>query len=305
MDIITALKDFPQRDRPLALTVGFFDGVHRGHQAVLHELKKALPEGLHAVLSFKNHPRTILRKDETMDLLCTLPHRCKLFDETGVDALMLLEFTPELANLSFEEFVNTLRQTCPFTHLVLGHDATLGKGREGNKSKMQALATQMGFAIDYVTPLILEGTTVSSSVIRTAVRAGKLKEAEKYLGRPFSIYQTIQTGQGLGQRIGFPTLNIPVEGLCLPPLGVYAVHVKQGEDVWPGVANLGTAPTVRSDHKPLLEVHLLEGHVKENLPLEVIFRTYLRPEQRFASVEELKVQIGKDVENARKQDKTG
>ena len=300
MDILKSLEDFPSTSKPIAFTIGNFDGMHLGHQAVLKELKMALPQGQHVALSFKNHPSHILRPETAVEMLCSLPHRCKLFANAGVDTLILLEFTPELAQLPFDAFVDKVRLHCPFAVLILGHDATLGKARQGTKDAMQKLATHMDFKLDYVPPYTLEGTPVSSSLIRTAVRAGNLPQSEKLLGRPFSIYQTVQTGQGVGKRIGFPTLNIPVDGLCLPPLGVYAVQVRQADHTFKAVANLGIAPTVRLDQKPLLEVFLLDGEIQDPAPLEVLFHTYLRPEERFPSLEALKSQIALDVQRAHK-----
>lgn len=299
MQIFHSLQEFPHTQEPIALTLGSFDGVHLGHRAVLQELQRLVPQGKRVVISFSNHPSSILRPKTPVELLCTLPHRCKLLEEAGMDCLILLQFTPELANHSFEEFLRSVHSFCPFKYLVLGHDAAFGKERKGTQEAVQKLTSEMHFALDYLKPFVVEETPVSSSTIRTALREGDLSRVEKLLGRPFSISQDIQSGQGLGKRIGFPTLNIPVEELCLPPLGVYAVLVKQGSKTFKAVANLGIAPTVRTDRKPLLEVYLLEGHLDESLAPEVLFHTFLRTEQRFASIDALKEQIARDVQQTK------
>ena len=303
MKIFRSLEAYPKQDLPIVISIGNFDGVHLGHQAVLKEVKKRASalKGIAVIISFENHPATVLRPHATVPLLCSLEHKISLLEKAQMDQLILLTFTKEFSEQSAEAFIKNVRNSFSFQEIILGHDATLGKDRQGDRAQMEKLAEKEGFVLDYVDELTLADVSVSSSSIRALIQAGKFPQAEKLLGRPYSIYAEVKTGQGLGKTIGFPTLNIPVEGLCLPPLGVYAVKVKAQEKYLKGVANLGFAPTLRTDSKPILEVHIIEETkgLPERVALEVFFKSYLRPEKQFANLEALKKQIERDVEEAK------
>lgn len=282
----------------VVLTIGNFDGVHLGHQAVLDRVVTlAKRNGMRsAAITFDNHPSEVLRPGQRLFLLSTVAHKMKLLEELGIDFLILLTFTREFSEQSAETFLRRVRHCIPFSHLILGHDAALGKGREGNPQEVQALGKVMLFQVEYLAPFSVEGERISSSLIRTAVQQGDLDRAKALLGRGYSIYSQVIRGASRGTSLGFPTLNIDVTSLCLPPLGVYAVKVIGKNSTWKGVANLGTAPTVRSDNIPLLEVHLLGA--REDLygqNVEVLFQRYIRPEKKFQTIEELQEQIRRDI----------
>lgn len=304
MKVISDLAAVPYNKERVSLTIGNFDGVHLGHQALLKRLTMTASAAHErsVVITFTNHPSEVLRPDSPVPLLCTYEHKIKLIREIGIDLLIPLTFTKEFASQTSEEFLQKVRTYYPFSRLMLGPDATMGRDRRGDRTYLQALAKNWGFTFENIEELISEGTKVSSSKIRELIQKGNLKGAEKLLGRQFSIYTYVKTGQGLGKRIGFPTLNMEVEKLCLPPFGVYAVRVLGEGKPLKGVANLGVAPTVRQDNKPILEVHLLETHdeIKNESLIEVILHTYLRPEMRFANVDQLKEQISQDVQNAQR-----
>lgn len=293
---MTALRDFPQSSKPVILTIGNFDGMHLGHQSVLSKMHKvaktdSLPT---CAITFSNHPSEILRPSNPISLLCTLPHRIKLLGEQGIDSIVLLPFTPELAKQSAAEFIEKIHAHIPFSHLILGHDAAIGKDRQGDRGTMHQLGKEHGFNVDYVEGYSNGGTPVSSSRIRTLLSEGNLSKVEELLGRSYSIYGKVLPGLGKGKHLGFPTANLDVAGLCCPPFGVYAVTVKRAASIVSGIANLGIAPTVRN--KPLLEVHLFtqEDDFYEQ-EIEVLFHAFVRPEKRFNSLDELKNQIQADI----------
>lgn len=301
MHILRTFEELTTIHEPVCLTIGNFDGVHQGHQAVLKALKQKKMDlgGVTVVISFSNHPANVLRS-EPIKLLTTLSHRIKLLKEQKVDRLVLIPFTKELSQETAEDFIGKILSRCNLKALVLGLGATLGKEKKGGQRELKILAKRNGFDLQYITPLVIEGKQVSSSFIRRQIEAGHLIQAEPLLGRPYSLYQIVQKGIGFAKKLNYPTLNFSVDHLCIPPLGVYVVEVIQGTTSYPAVANLGVAPTVRLDNHPLLEVYLLEGEDKTrgDLPYEVIYRQYIRPEKKFDTLEALKEQIGQDVDFA-------
>lgn len=303
MEIVHSLSENLNSSQSFVLTIGNFDGVHLGHKAILTTLKKAASKlkARTAVLTFSNHPSTVLTPDNPVPLLCTASHRIRLLEQEQIDLLILIPFTRELSEQSAEEFLLKLRQSIPFASIILGSDATLGKNRMGDGETVKKLSKSLGFEAEYISDIILEGKRISSRLIRDLIKQGQLEEARKYLGRPFSIYASVASGTGRGLKIGYPTANISVEGLCLPPQGVYAVTLKHAGHKYYGVANLGVAPTLRDDQRPLFEVHIFDhssdiyGH-----DVEAIFNGYIRPEQHFGNIDQLRQQIAKDIQAARK-----
>lgn len=300
MQIIENLEDFTSARQPLILTVGNFDGMHRGHCAVLKRARTlAGQEGEVLVLTFRNHPSEVLRPEQPTPLLCSLPHKLHLLQQFGVDRVILLPFTRYLAQHSAASFIEHVRQFVSFSHLVLGHDATLGRDRQGTKATMLELGDLWGFHVLYQEEYRFEGLPVSSTSIREALQRGELDRVEQLLDHPYSIYGLVSPGQGKGKQIGFPTANLEVTGLCLPPLGVYAVEVRQNNHVMQGIANLGVAPTVRANYNPTLEVHLFD-HEQDlyGQYIEVIFKQFIRPEQKFENLDKLHQQIKLDIQEA-------
>lgn len=301
MLIQSSLDEIKTLTKPTILTIGNFDGVHVGHQGILKHLtlraKEKNEEAI--VLTFSNHPATILRPNSAPKALCTQEQKLKLIQKAGVDRLILLPFTRSLAEKSPKKFLEDLRMNLPFTHLILGHDGSFGHNREGNIQSLPDLADHFGFTFEYLPKQAVQNETVSSSLIRKKISEGKLEEAKAMLGRPFCIYASPIKGHGLGKTIGFSTLNFPVEGLTLPPYGVYAVDVEFNHQKYPAVANLGLAPTVRNDQEPHLEVHLLEEIQVPEKPIFISFNKKIRDEKKFDSIDELKKQIQKDIESIR------
>ena len=295
MKLIKSLDEYHSESHPCALTIGNFDGIHRGHQAVLERTKSfGLPT---ALITFENHPSTILRPKQPVQYLTSIEQRIKLIESANIDTLILLTFTSEFAEQRADEFLQKTRELIPFTHLILGHDATMGKDRHGDPEVIQSLGSNLGFEVEYLDEVNWNGETVSSSKIRELIQKGNFKKAEDLLGRPYSIYGQVIKGHGIGSGIGFQTANMNVDGLCLPPFGVYAVKVLV-DDTWHfGIANLGVAPTVHKERTPTFEVHLFDYNKNlYNDWIEIIPLEFIRPEKEFVDLDSLKSQIAKDIQ---------
>lgn len=293
--------------KQVALTIGTFDGMHLGHQDVLLKTMQIAKDhgGSCAVVSFENHPSEILRPENPVKNICTVAHKVRLIDEMGIDYLFLLQFTKKVADLSAEEFILRLQPFYNFTHLILGHDASFGKNRHGDQLTIKNLADKMNFSVEYLSQTKLDNTPVSSSRIRTYIEHGDFHMVNKMLGRRYSIYSKVVPGTQNGRAIGFPTANIQVDGLCLPPLGVYAVKLLHNKVRYPAVANLGFSPTLKNSTTPLLEVHIFNyQNILYDAEVEVEFYEFLRPELKFKDIHTLQQQIRKDIIEAKKQFQT-
>lgn len=299
MKIIRNITHFKSDLQPISLTIGSFDGVHLGHQFLLNQVtalaKKKNGESI--VVTFENHPKALLAKNHQS--IYTLPHKLYLLEKLNVDNVVLFKFNEEFKEQSAENFLKRLHESIPFTNLILGHDSKLGKDREGTEEIINATAKALGFNINYLEPLAIDTEVVSSTLIRSFIQKGDLKSVEKLLGRKYSIRNQVIRGSSKGKELGFPTANLDVSELVLPPFGVYAVLAQFDNRLEKAVANLGFAPTVRQDKIPLLEIHLLENNQDlYGKDLNVIFYEHLRPEKRFANIQELQTQIALDVQRA-------
>lgn len=302
MQISTGYEAVPTQSKPSTLTIGTFDGVHLGHQAVLRRLKEAALEqnGACAAVTFQNHPSEILRPDHIVKNLCTLPHKIKLIESQGVDHLLLLPFTREIADLTAEEFISRIKPLFNFSHLILGHDATFGKNKHGDRETIKKIAESQNFSVEYLPQTKVSGTTVSSSRIRSYLEQGTFTFVNRLLGRRYSILSRVVHGSRQGRVIGFPTANLDIGGLCLPPHGVYAVTLIKDGKKYQGIANLGIAPTIKNSSAPTLEVHVFNyHHGLYDAEVEVEFYDYIRPEIKFQSIEHLQRQIFEDIKKAK------
>ena len=288
--------------RPTAVTIGVFDGVHRGHQALIRRLQDLAAERDLATVVVTLHPSpiTVIRPDVRIMYLTSLEERIELIRALGVDAVGPLTFTSELAQVSAADFVRALRETLDLRLLVGGPDISIGRAREGNAAWLAEHGPTYGFESVLVDFLDEGGAKVGSSGVRDAVARGDMETAAELLGRPFSLRGPVVRGFERGRTIGFPTANIAVSAdRVLPPLGVYVSRAVLGEAREPAVTNIGSRPTF-DDGRPSIETHLLDfdGDLYgRDLKVELLHR--LRDEQRFAGVEALVVQIGRDAEAAR------
>lgn len=288
--------------RPSAVTVGKFDGVHRGHQHLVGLLlERARERGLASVVvTLHPHPVTVLRPGAPVTYLCSLEERVALLRALGVDRVGVLSFTSELAQLSYRDFLALLVEQLQLRLLLAGTDFALGRDREGTVGALRALGEEQGFEVEELPLLSEQAAKVGSGAIREALARGDMESVARLLGRAFALRGPVVRGEERGQRIGFPTANISVApDLALPCFGVYVTKAYLGETAYQSVTNVGARPTFGGT-RPTIETHLLEfeGELYEReLRIELLHR--LRDEQRFAGVEELVAQIRRDVGAAR------
>jgi riboflavin kinase/FMN adenylyltransferase len=296
MEVLHDLASLQSLRGPVYLAIGIFDGVHRGHQALIEEATAdaAKTGGTAVVMTFEPHPMMFFQRSEPPLRLSSPRHKELLLERQGVTHLAVLPFEAARAGQTAEEFVADLRTACrPLGGVVVGADWKFGKGRGGNVELLKSLG---GFEVDGIPAVSIDGEVISSTAIRLAVARGDLPFAEKALGRPYAVLGKVVPGQKMGQKLGFPTANIDAAGLQLPPDGVYAVRVRIGDKAFDGIANLGIRPTVSHDSKRVLEVHLFEfeGDLY-GMDVEVEFLRFVRGERKFDSVDSLRAQIVRDL----------
>jgi riboflavin kinase / FMN adenylyltransferase len=284
------------------LTVGTFDGIHRGHQHLVRQLvQRARDTGrLSAALTFHPHPRAILQPESPPRYLSSPEERAALLGEMGVDLLVQLPFTPDLAATSAAELIRNLIGALCMTELWVGAGFSMGRGREGTTDQLRALAGEMGFALRIIEPLLEEGEPISSTRIRNLLMEGRVREAERLLGRPYTLSGTVSAGAHRGRSLGFRTANLPVDPTrAVPRDGVYVVRAVTADGRRGGVANIGVRPSFDSGER-VLEVHVFDyaGDLYGRW-MAVEFLEWLRPELRFNSPAELVAQIARDVAEAR------
>ena len=296
MEVLHDLESLRSLPGPVYLAIGIFDGVHRGHRALIEEAQADAKKtgGTAVVMTFEPHPMMFFQRAEPPLRLSSPRHKELLLARQGVTHLAVLPFEAGRAGQTAEEFVEELRAACrPLGGVVVGADWKFGKGRAGDVGLLKRMG---GFEVDGIPAVTIQGKPISSTAIRLAVARGDLPLAEEALGRPYAVFGRVVPGRKLGRELGFPTANLETDGFQLPPDGVYAVLVRIGEKTFAGVANLGVRPTVSRGDKRMLEVHLLafEGDLY-GLEIEVEFLRFVREEKKFGSMEELREQIGRDV----------
>ncbi len=302
--MLRSISELSRLAGPVHLAIGVFDGVHLGHRAVIEQAIASAQAsgGTAAVITFDPHPAQVLRPEKAPALLTSTRHKLRLLAQLGVQHTLVIPFDLAFAATPPAEFIHQLASACqPLRQICVGEDWSFGKGRAGNVSVLSELGAKFGFEPIGINSVTLGTEPVSSTAIRGALQSGDLPTATRLLGRPFSIFSTIIEGNKLGRTIGFPTANLRPECEQLPPNGVYAVRVTIGDREYPAVANIGLRPTIADGEKtPLLEAHLFDftGDLYGR-DAEVHFLHFLRPEQKFPSLESLKAQIASDATQAR------
>jgi riboflavin kinase/FMN adenylyltransferase len=292
------------RDRGTVVTVGMFDGVHRGHWTVLQEIReRAAATGRRSVLvTFDPHPLRILRPEHAPPLLTTPVEKREILAESGLDWAVFLSFTEALSRYQPRRFVEeVLVARLGVQELVIGYDHGFGRDRSGNAETLRGIGDTLGIEVDVVPPVGIEGDPVSSSRIRRAVQDGRMVEAAACLGRPYSVRGIVVRGDGRGRELGFPTANIMVSNgdKLMPSPGVYAVRGVLRSGTYPGALHLGPRPTFQGS-PPSVELHLMDfdGDLYGE-EVRVDFVEYLREVRPFSSVQALIAQMKEDVEQAR------
>jgi riboflavin kinase / FMN adenylyltransferase len=287
---------------PSVVTLGTFDGVHRGHQHLIGQLaREARSRRETAVaLTFFPRPAEVLRPETAPPYLCSIEQRCAWLREAGADHVIVIPFDLALSRMGAEEFCSHLVAGVGMRWLVGGPDLALGQGRAGTPDVLREIGGRLGFDLAIVPAFEIAGEVVHTRVIRKALEEADLERAERLLGRRFSVDGEIVHGEGRGRTIGIPTANVATSPkLVLPANGVYAVEVEIAGQRYAGAANLGTRPTFSGQTRSL-EIHLLDfsGDIY-GLACRVDFVARLRAEQRFLSIAELVEQIQRDVASAR------
>ena len=302
IQLIRGLHNLRADGRGCVLTVGKFDGLHRGHQALLTQtVQQARAVGLPAtVLSFDPSPREFFSPDKAPPRISTLRDKLLGLQEQGIDRLVLARFDQRIADTASSVFLEDIliRQFGVRT-LIVGDDLRFGRGRAGDICYLQSRADELGYRVIAVDTVEVEGERCSSSALREALGACDFVRSERLLGHPYRITGRVRRGLQLGRKLNMPTANIAIHKRLALPLGVYAVVARCDGQQWRGVASLGVRPTLKLT-QCLLETHLFDVNVDlYGRVLEVEFRHHLRPEQRFDSIESLQQQMHRDAAAAR------
>lgn len=288
---------------PCVLALGFFDGVHRGHaallrQAVLVSEREGIPS---AVMTFDTHPDTLVR-GEPVELINSAPDRAWLIRHYfHIDRVEFFRFTEDTMRTPWRTFLDTIRSELGAVHFVVGYDFRFGWRGEGTAALLRDYCRENALGCDIIDPVVIDGITVSSTYIRGLLKTGNMREAERFMGHPHILSDMVRHGRALGRKLGAPTVNMRfAPGVLIPRYGVYAARAHLREGVFSAVTNIGVRPTVSSDHTVSVESHLLDysGNLYGR-PVLLEFVEHIRDEIAFSSVDELSAQISADTERAR------
>jgi len=302
MEIIHNLNSFSSTQRT-SLTIGNFDGFHKGHQLVVDKIIECSKKKLdHSVLiSFNPHPLKVLNPNDAPILITPLKDKITLLRKTSLNTLVLLKFDKDLSRISPETFVkDILVKRFNVRDLFIGNNFSFGYQRSGNLTLLQKLSKSLNFSVHTLPEVLVKGCRVSSSHIRDLVQSGKITSANRFLGRPYSLNGSIISGDGLGEKHLLPTLNLKPFGELIPQTGVYITKTVFERKVWPSITNVGMRPTLAGQGLRI-ETHILdENIVQAPKIIKISFLYRLRDEQSFQSLSDLKKQMVKDCGRARR-----
>lgn len=301
--IYRGLANAPDDFGPCAITIGNFDGVHRGHQEILRRvIARAREEGWKsAVLTFDPHPAKLIAPATAPRLLMTMEERAQTILKYGIDEILLLPFTGEIAALGPEDFVRTiLADKLKARAVLVGANFHFGKGASGDASMLEELGDHYSFEADIVEPVVWRKRVISSSEIRKAIQAGQVSAACRMLGRPYALRGAVVSGEGRGSKQTVPTLNLDTGAELLPRNGVYVTRTREANSAreWPSITNIGFRPTF-DGHSRTVETYLLaplDGAPPREIAVELL--RWVREERKFETAEALKAQILRDVNRA-------
>lgn len=304
MDVIRGSESIPDRLKGAFVTIGNFDGVHLGHRFIFRRLvEEAHREGRPAVaISFDPHPKMVLHPERRPFYLITTPEeKIGLLVGLGIDAFILIPFSVEYARTTADEFIREiLWQKLRIRRILIGHDYTFGRGKEGNEAFLTEAGRRLGFEVEVMNAFCVGDTVISSTKIRESLLAGEVRFAATLLGRSYNLSGQVISGNHRGVRLGFPTANIAPDKELVPARGVYAVRVLRKENRHDGVVNIGFNPTF-TEQKRSIEVHIFDFQKDiYGESLEILFIERIRDEVRFESPEKLIAQIDRDIARARK-----
>jgi len=306
MHVVRDISDI-KYDKKSAITVGTFDGVHLGHRKIIEKLNsiKDSKKLRSIIITFEPHPQIVLRnRAKDIRILTTLDEKLKIFEELMIDITYVINFTKEFANTTAEEFYkNYLIDKIGLNDLVLGYDHMFGKNREGNFDTLKVLSEKYHFTVDKVDEYKFEGEHLSSTVIRNLLNEGNVKKVSLILGQPYSIKWDVIEGRKLGKELGYPTANLEIseDYKLIPKIGIYAVSVEMNGNLHYGMMSIGKNPTVTDEDTVKSEVNIFD--FDENIygkEIKINFIDYLRDEEKFDTLEDLKKQMLTDKENSLK-----
>lgn len=305
MKIVTSLSNIRNPIKKSVVTIGVFDGVHIGHQAIIKEVvaRARAVKAKSILITFDPHPLKIIKPGERVPTLISLAHRARLAKAMGINKVFVVKFSRALANMSAEDFIKMLVRKLGVRDIYVGENFYLGKGASSGPRELQRIAKGHSFKVHVVKSVKVGGETVSSSRIRTLIAKGDIGKAARFLGRKVSVLGTVVSGAALARELGYPTANINPHHEAIPPSGVYAVKIRCGKDIYNGVLNIGTRPTFYgrdTEPEPVIEAHIF--NFRKNIygrDLEVFFVKKLRDEKKFRSTEALVSQIRLDEKRAR------
>jgi len=305
MKIIHAANELKSSGRKVCLAIGFFDGVHLGHQQIIRQtLTDARQhDALALVVTFDRHPSSVVAPQRVPPLIYSLPQKLRVIGSLGADNLLLIHFDKPFSEQTGEDFIRGLtRDLGSMQSLCVGSNFTFGHKRGGNVALLKSLGETLRFTVHGMAAVSLDGKIVSSTRIRETIGAGDLDAASQMLGRAYSLAGQIVRGDRLGHELGFPTANIDASGLALPPHGVYVVRAEVGGRTHRAVVNIGSRPSVQNPTpQTRVEAHLLDFNADlYGQEMEITFQEKLRAEQKFPSLAALKEQITRDVAEAAK-----
>ncbi|MDD4930306.1 MAG: bifunctional riboflavin kinase/FAD synthetase [Gallionella sp.] len=290
--------------RPVALTIGNFDGVHLGHQALLSQLQAAArARGLQtAVVIFEPHPREFFTPQDAPARLSSLREKLELFAHLGIDRVHVCRFNAQFAQMNAADFMRTLHSKLSAKYVLIGDDFRFGSGRVGDFALMEKIGGQYGFEVSSVRSVMHDGVRISSTAVRAALAAGQMRRVHDYLGRAYSISGRVVHGDGVGKKLGYPTANIQLKHNRPALSGIFVIEAHTlNIGVLQGVASLGVRPTLKHQAKPVLEVHLFEfAQDIYGKRMRVEFLQKRREEKKFPDVAALTLQIASDVDSAKK-----
>ena len=305
MKTIRTAAELGNGGRKVCLAIGVFDGVHLGHQQIIRQTvaDARQHDGLAVVLTFDQHPNVVIAPDRVPSMIYSQPQKLRAIESLGVDALLMLRFDRAFSEQTGETFIRLLaRDFCHLQSICVGADFVFGHKRSGNVALLARLGQELNFTVHGVAALSLDGQVVSSTRIREAIRAGDFDAASQMLGRAYVLAAKVIEGDQLGHKLGFPTANLNTPGFVLPPNGVYAALTTVRGRTHHAVLNIGHRPTLNQPTPQLrVEVHLVDFNGElYGEEMEVTFLSKLRDERKFASLDELKAQITRDIAEARK-----
>lgn len=304
MNIITAPAQFNPGPGGICAAIGVFDGVHLGHQSVIGQAARDAQQFSAApvVVTFDRHPNAVVAPQNVPPLIYPLSKKLAVIASLGAEATCVIHFDKAFSQITGEDFIRSLAAGAgPVRSICVGREFQFGCKRSGNVALLESLGGELGFKVHALPDVSLEGQPVSSTRIREAIRAGQLDLAARMLGRPYSLCAAVAAGGKLGRKLGFPTANLDVAGIAIPPSGVYAADASVHHKTYRAAVNIGARPTVHSvDPVTVVEAHLLD--FDDDIygeEIELTFLNRLRDEVKFPSLDALRRQIARDIEAAR------